>query len=156
MVNITPLTWASAPGPARTTSWLTLASREPRPPTVHWMRGVAADDGALPAEVPGGVVPVLDVDQPEPRPCARKTSSAPACRAGPRLAPRAGRLADQRGLGPVLEHDERVVQVDAALPGQADQAEQRGLELHALRHVEQRPAGPERRVQRREEVVGRA
>ena len=30
-------------------------------------RGVAADDRALPAEVPGRLVPVLDVDQPEPR-----------------------------------------------------------------------------------------
>ena len=120
-------------------------------------RGVAADDGPLAAEVPGGVVPVLDVDQPEPRALRRGRPRRPrrgAPGASPPPAP--GRLADQRGLGPVLEHDERVAQVDAAPLGQADQAEQRGLELHALGHVEQRPARPERRVQRREEVVARA
>ena len=39
------------------------------------------------------------------------------------------------------------------LLGQADQAEQGSLELHPLGHVEQRAARPERRVQRREDVV---
>ena len=49
------------------------------------------------------------------------------------LAPAArGRLADQRGLGPFLEHDQRVAEVDTTLVGQPDQAEQRGLDLDPL------------------------
>ena len=71
---------------------------------------------------------------------------------GPRRSP--GRFADQGGLGPFLEHDQRVAQVDAALMGQPDQAEQRGFELDPPGHIEQRPAGPERRVQGGEDIVG--
>ncbi len=41
----------------------------------------------------------------------------------------------QRGLGAVFQNDQRVVQVDRTLFGEADQAEQGGIHLHALRHV---------------------
>ena len=74
-------------------------------------------------------------------------------RAAPGRRPvRARPSPDQGRLGPLLQHDQRVVQVDPPSAEQADQAEQRGLDLHPLRDVEQRPAGPERRVQGREGV----
>ena len=133
---------------------MTLATSRAQAADGPLQRGVAADQGPLAAEVPGRVVPVLDVDQPEP--CALRQEDldgADVERRSFAITP-PGRLADQRGFGPVLEHDERVAQVDPPLLGQADQAEQRGLERHALGHVEQRAAGPERRVQGREDVVG--
>ncbi len=65
-----------------------------------------------------------------------------------------GRFAHQGRLCPFLENDERMAQINATLVGQADQAEQRGFELEALGNVKQRPAGPERRVQSGEDVVG--
>ena len=72
-----------------------------------------------------------------------------------RLAPaHAGGLADERRLGPFFEDDERVVQVDPLPARQADQAEQRRLDLDPLGDVQQRAAGPERRVERREGVGG--
>ena len=71
------------------------------------------------------------------------------------LAPAArGRFADQGGLGPFLEDDQRVAEVDTTLVGQPDQAEQRRFDLDALGDIKQCPAGPERRVQGGEEIVG--
>ena len=141
-----------APWPASATSWLTLASRDPRPPTVHCSAasGPTRARSRLKCQVPS--VPVLDVDEPELGPAADEDLDGPGVqRRG--IAPVApGGLADERRLGPFLEHDQRVVHVDPPLAGQADQAEQRGLDLDALGHVEQRPAGPERRVQGREGV----
>ena len=43
-----------------------LGEPRPEPADGPLQRGVAADDGPLAAEVPGRVVPVLDVDEPEP------------------------------------------------------------------------------------------
>ena len=50
-------------------------------------RGVAADDGPLAAEVPGGVVPVLDVDQPELRSLRQEDLERPDVQPGPDRAP---------------------------------------------------------------------
>ena len=155
-MNITPLTWALAPCPASATSWLTLASREPRPPTVHW-RDASRPTRArsrLKCQVDG--VPVLDVDQPEPGALALQDLEGPDVQPGRLAAAAAGRLADERRLGTFLEHDQRVAEVDATLVGQPHQAEQRGLDLNAPGDVEQRSAGPERGVQGGEDVVGRA
>src|SRR5271157_3034042 len=71
------------------------------------------------------------------------------------LAPGArGRFADQGCLGPLLEDDERVAEIDSTLMGQPDQAEQRGFDLEPPGDIKQCPAGPERRVQGGEDIVG--
>ncbi len=47
-----------------------------------------------------------------------------------------------------------MAQIDSPAAGQPDQAEERGLDPHALWNIEQGPTRPESRVQRREEVIG--
>ncbi len=75
-------------------------------------RGIGADQGPLAAEVPGRGVPVLEVDEPELRPPADEQLDRPGVQ-GRGVAPAdAGGLADEGGLGPLLEHDQRVVEVD--------------------------------------------
>ena len=119
------------------------------------MRGVPAHEGPLAAEVPGRRIPVLDVHQPEPGALALEDLEGPDVEPG-RLAPRAGgRLADERRLGILLEHDQRMAEIDTTLVGQAHQAEQWRLDLNAPGHVKQRTAGPERGVQGGEDVVRR-
>ena len=118
-------------------------------------RGIAADHGPLPAEVPGGVVPVLDVDQPEP--CAPAPGRPPGARVERRRPPPPRPAVSRTRVASAPSSSTTRVWLRSTLPAlrQADQAEQRGLDLHPLGHVEQRPARPERRVQRREEVVAR-
>ena len=71
------------------------------------------------------------------------------------LAPGArGRFADQGCLGPFLEDDERVAEIDTTLMGQPNQAEERGFDLEPPGDIKQCPAGPERRVQGGEDIVG--
>ena len=144
-----------APCPVSATSWLTFASRDPRPPTVHWIAasGPTSARSRLKCQVRG--VPVLDVDEPELRPAPTNISTAPACRRRASPRPRAGRLADAAWPRP-LPRARPAYGPRSTRPsrGQPDQAEQRGLDLHPLGHVEQRPAGPERRV-RADEGVGR-
>ena len=79
------------------------------------------------------------------RPDVKSGSLAPAL---------GGRLADQGCLGPFLEDDQRVAEIDTTLVGQPDQAEERGFDLDPPGDVEQRPAGPERRVEGGEDIVG--
>ena len=128
---MTPLTWALAPWPASATSWLTFASREPRPPTVHWMAASRPTRARsrLKCQVAESQFWMLTNRNREPWPC--DDLDRPDVQAG--ASPRSGRrcLADQGRLGPLFEHDQRVAQVDTALAGQPDQAEQRGLDLDA-------------------------
>src|SRR5271157_4498473 len=65
-----------------------------------------------------------------------------------------GRFADQDCLGPFLEDDERVAEIDTTLMGQPNQAEERGFDLEPPGDVKQCPAGPERRMQGGEDIVG--
>ena len=117
-------------------------------------RGVRSDQGPLPAEVPGRGVPVLDVDELELRPLAHEQLDRPGMERGDFPSGHAGGLADERGLGAFLEDDKQVVEVHAPGVRQADEAEQRGLDLDAPRHVEQRAARPECRTWRAREGIG--
>ena len=128
--------------------------RQPRPEAADrpLQRGVGTDQGPFPAEVPGGVVPVLDVDEPQFRPAPDEDFHGPDVQARRIAALAPGGLADEGRLGPLFEHDERVVHVHRPRAGERDEAEQRGLHLDPLGHIEQRPARPEGRMQGREGV----
>ena len=92
--------------------------------------------------MPGRLVPVLDVDEPEIRLAPRNLDGADVeCLS--LIAPLPARFADQGGLGPVLEHHQRMAQVDTPLPRQADQAENGRLDRDPFGHIEQRTTRPE-------------
>ena len=103
--------------------------------------------------MPGRVVPVLDIDQLEPRTLGQEDLDGPDVERRSFSATSPGRFANQRGFGPVFEHHQRVAQVDTPLLDKADQTEERSVELHPLGHIKQCAARPERRVQRREDIV---
>ena len=56
--------------------------------------------------------------------------------------------------GVVLDDDQRVLELSCALRVQAEVALQGEVQLHALRHVDERAAAPHRAVKRGELVVG--
>src|ERR1700722_10680550 len=86
--------------------------RQPRPEAADRPldSGVAADDGALATEVPGVLVPVLDVDERQIRPVADEQLDGPAVQRRGVAATSACGLADERGLGAFFEDNERVVE----------------------------------------------
>ena len=109
------MTWAFGSLPGERDFLVDLG--QPRPETADGplQRGIAADDGALAAEVPGGIVPVLDIDQPEVRSLRQEDFERADVQAlGSSTGPQPARLAHQRGLGPFFEHDQRVAHVNAA------------------------------------------
>ena len=81
--------------------------------------------------MPGRRIPVLDIDQAEPR--AFALHDLERADMEPRnFAPLAGgRLANQGCLGPFLENDESMAQINATFMSQTDQAEQRVFDLDA-------------------------
>ena len=64
-----------------------------------------------------------------------------------------GRFADQGCLSTFLENDERVAKIDTPIMGQSNQAEQWSFNLDSSGDIKQSPAGPERRVEGRKNVV---
>ncbi len=153
---MTPLTWASAPWPAERDFLVDLGEPRAQAADGPLQRGVAPDQGPLAAEVPGRVVPVLDIDQPEPRALRQEDLDRPDVE---RLAPRRHRDRPIRGpewLRP-LPRARRGCGSDRHAPRWArpTRLNSGALDRDPLGHVEQRPARPERRMQRREDVVGR-
>ncbi len=73
-------------------------------------RGIAADDRSLAAEVPGRLVPVLDVDQSQLRALRQEDFESADVQPGGFASPLPARLAHQSRLGPFFEHDQRVAQ----------------------------------------------
>ena len=118
-------------------------------------RGVAADQSPFSAEVPGRRIPVLNVDQSESRALPLNNLQRADMKSGSLASAVGGRLAHQGGLCALLEHDQRVAEIDPSFVGQPDQTEQRSLDLDSPRHVKQRSAGPERGVEGREDIVRR-
>ena len=115
---------------------------------------VAADHGALAAEVPGGRIPVLDVHQPQPGALALHHFQGADVQPWFFASARGGRFADQGCLGTLFKHDQGMAEIGFAVMSQSDQAEQRRLNLDAPGHVKQRTASPERGVQRGEDIIG--
>ena len=109
----------------RATSWLTLATREPRPPTVHCSEASRPTRARsrLKCQVASSQFWILTSWSRAL--CARKTSTAPTWSDWCLAHAATGRFADQRGFGPVFEHDQGMAQVDAPLVGKADQTEER-------------------------------
>ena len=128
MVNITPFTWALAPGAGQRDLLIDLG--QPRSQTADGPldRGIGGDESPLAAEMPGGVVPVLDVDELELGTLTDEQLDGSRMQGRGVAATRLARgLADQGRLGPLLEHHERMVEVDppARSRASADQREQR-------------------------------
>ena len=118
MVNITPLTWASAPLPIKRDLLVDLGDPRAEAADGPLDRGVGADQGPLAAEVPGGGVPVLEVDEPEVGPVPDEQLDRPGVQRRRVGAADAGGLADEGRLGPLLQDDQGVVEVDPAPAGQ--------------------------------------
>jgi hypothetical protein len=65
--------------------------------------------------VPGRGIPVLDVDQLEPRAFALQDLECPDMQTRSFRSLALGRFADEGRLGPFLEHDERMTEIDTTL-----------------------------------------
>ena len=94
VVKITPLTCARAPCPVSATSWLTFASLDPSPPTVHCKAASRPTRARSRLKCQVCVVPVLDVHEPELRPPADDHLDRPGVH---RLRVAAGRARPSRG-----------------------------------------------------------
>jgi hypothetical protein len=113
-------------------------------------RRTAADQRLLMGEVPHARAPVLQVDVAQPGAGPQANLDGPAVQSG-RRGVQAGRLRQHRGLGPLVEHDQGMAEIDPAGRKRREHV-QRAVDHDPFRHVEHHRARPAGGVQCRELV----
>ena len=110
------------------------------------------DEGTLGVQVVHVFGPVLDGGVPKARTLSHVELNAPSVEVC-HVVLRRGAPLDEVQVCPLIDDDQRVLELACALCVQSKIALQRDVNLHALRDVDERAAGPDRAVEGRKLVV---